>query len=76
MAKYSAPKLASRERLLKARASTRTTYQLGDLISVAFEQALTVTKDHNQAAQLASLVVERLLARDVGHRHVAQLAAI
>ena len=74
MAKHSAPKQASR-RLLKPKSSTQT-YELGDLVSAAFEQALTVTKDHNQAAQLASLVVERLLSRDGHARHVTQLAAL
>ena len=75
MAKHIAPKLVSRERLAKPKFRT-TTYQLGDLISVAFEQALAVTKDHNQAARLASLVVERLLARDGQTRHFTQLMAI
>ena len=74
MPKASAPKYATR-RLLKPKSSTRT-YELGDLVSAAFEQALTITKDHNQAAQLASLVVERLLARDGQTRHFSPLPAL
>lgn len=55
---------------------TKTTYQLGELISVAFEQALAVTKDSREAAELASLVVQRMLVRDGQGRYVAQLASL
>ncbi len=62
-----------------ASATTRggtTTYQLGEVISVAFEQALSVTSDARQAAELASVVVERLLAREAQRRYISQLASL
>ncbi len=55
-------KHANKGRITKTKTPAKT-YQLGDLVSVAFEQARAITKDDHQAAQLASLVVERLLLR-------------
>lgn len=65
----------------KTKAATKSgrstaTYQLGDLISVAFEQALSITKDSREAAELASMVVQRMLMRDGRSRFAAQLATL
>jgi hypothetical protein len=55
---------------------TQGTYELGEVISVAFEQALAVTDDSHKAAELTSVVVQRLLQREAQRRCIAQLAAL